>query len=258
MENLLKSKLMKNQKVLGTFSMLGSETAIEALSYSGLDYIIIDTEHGPFDVESTLNFIRVANLKKLTAGVRIKDSSRHSVLKMLDAGAEMLIIPNIESVEEVERIVSYAKYPPVGCRGVAIGRVGGFGYEKFVLKGGLTEYFETCNRETMLLPQCETIACLENIDEILKVEGVDGVFVGPYDLSVALGNPGNFETKDFKEALERIKKATEHAKKYLFIFTGNEKDVNMYFNSGYNGVALSTDIKLFISNLRKIVDRCKG
>ena len=257
MKNLLKEKLKGNEKVLGTFSVLGGETAIEALCYSGMDYIIIDTEHGPFDVESTLRFIRVAKLGKLTAGVRVKDSSRASVLKMLDAGAEMLIIPNVNTIEEVERIVSYSKYPPVGRRGVAIGRVGGFGYEEFVLDGGLKEYFETCNRETMLLPQCETMGCLENIDKILEIQGIDGIFIGPYDLSVALGAPGNFETKEFKEALAKVREAVDRAKKYLFIFAGNEKDVIQYFNNGYDGVALSTDIKLFISNLRETVGRCK-
>ncbi len=99
------------------FFEIGSSIAVESLGIAGLDFLIIDTEHGPFDVESTMEYIRAAELKDLTPFVRVKDRTRSSILKMLDIGAKGLIIPFIKTVEDAEKIVEYGKYFPVGKRG---------------------------------------------------------------------------------------------------------------------------------------------
>ena len=119
MKNLLKEKMLNGEQTLGTFHKMGSEIAIELLAYCGMDYVLIDTEHGPFDVESTARFIRAADLAGTTPLVRIKDGERNSILKILDVGAMGLIIPNIETVEEVKSVVSNGKYQPIGNRGIA-------------------------------------------------------------------------------------------------------------------------------------------
>lgn len=117
MKNKLKEKMLRGEKTLGTFHELGSASVIECIGYAGFDYVVIDSEHGPFETETALNYIRAARSVDLVPLVRVKDSSRGSILKMLDVGAMGLIIPNINSVEEVRELVNYGKYFPVGQRG---------------------------------------------------------------------------------------------------------------------------------------------
>lgn len=171
MKNLLREKIMNGEKTVGTFFEAGNASVAEALALTDLDYMLIDTEHGPFDVESVMLMLRGAELHGTTALVRVKDSNRNSILKMLDIGAGGLIIPQVHSLEEIKKIVEYGKYFPVGQRGVAFARGAGYGYLEHA-KGDINDYFATCNRETLLIPQCETKGCLENIEEIAKVDAV--------------------------------------------------------------------------------------
>ena len=125
MKNLLREKIMNGVKTVGTFFEAGNASVAEALALTDLDYMLIDTEHGPFDVESVMLMLRGAELHGTTALVRVKDSNRNSILKMLDIGAGGLIIPQVHSIEEIKKIVEYGKYFPVGQRGVAFARGAG-------------------------------------------------------------------------------------------------------------------------------------
>lgn len=257
MKNNFLEKVRKGTACLGTFCFLTTGNAVEALSYTGLDFIILDAEHGTVETETAENLIRAAKLHNLTPFVRVKDCSRAAILKMLEAGAHGLVIPQIRSTEEVRNAVAYGKYFPVGQRGVAVGINGGFGYEPFA-DHGLTDYFDVCNRETLLFPQCETKECLEHVEEIVEIDGVDGIFIGPYDLSVALGKPGVFDTAEFQSAVERIFTAVQKAGKIVIMYTTNPDEVAQYFRRGVQAVTLSTDIKLMISQLRDTVHRAKS
>ena len=163
MKNAIKEKMRSGEKVVGTFFELGGNTAVECLGLAGLDFFIIDTEHGPFDVESAMNFIRAGELRGISPLVRVKDTTRPSILKMLDIGAMGLIIPCVQTLDEVRGLVEYGKYYPIGQRGFAPARKSGFGFEPFAQEIGA--YFEICNRETMIIPQCETRGCLEQSPE---------------------------------------------------------------------------------------------
>jgi len=256
MKNNLKEKLVSGSKAIGTFFEVGGETAVEGLGYTGLDYIIIDTEHGPFEVESTMGLIRAAELKELVPLVRIKDVSRPSVLKNLDIGAMGLVVPCVETVEEAKSLVEWAKYYPVGKRGFFTARKAGFGYEEFTKN--VKEYFQTCNRETLLIPQCETKGCLDNIEEIAALEGVDGIFIGPYDLSIGLGIPAQFDEPIFNEAVARILKACIDNNKLSFILTVNPAMAIGYLEQGFDSVAISTDIAFYIAGIKSMVDGIKN
>lgn len=256
MKNILKEKLDRGEKALGTFFEVGSEAAIEGLGYTGLDYIIIDTEHGPFGVESTMNFIRAAELKGLTPLVRVMDVSRPSVLKNLDIGAMGLVVPCIETVEEASKLVEWAKYYPVGKRGFFYARKAGYGYEEF--SKNVQGYFDICNRETLLLPQCETKGCLDNIEKIAALEGVDGIFIGPYDLSIGLGIPAQFNEPIFIDAIARILKACKDNNKLSFIFTGDPAKANQYFKQGFDSVTVNTDMAFYMAGIKAMVDGIKG
>lgn len=257
MENVVLRKIQRGEPCLGTFSFLATGNAVEALAYTGLDFIIMDAEHGTVEAETVENLVRAAKLHGLTPFVRTRDGSRSAILKMLEAGAHGLVIPQIHTLEEVRQVVSYAKYFPVGVRGVAVGCNGGYGYEPFAARG-LRSYFDVCNRETLIFPQCETRGCLDQIEAIAQVEGIDGIFIGPYDLSVALGSPGAFETEEFQSAVERILSAVKQAGKIAIMYTTNLADAPEYFRRGFDAVTLGTDLKLMIAQLRQVVQCAKG
>lgn len=252
MKNLLKEKMMLGEKVIGTFFELGGNTAVECLGISGLDFFIIDTEHGPFDIESSMDFIRTAELSSITPFARIKDVSRPSVLKMLDVGAKGLIVPCVENIEQVKNLVEWAKYYPLGKRGFFTARPAGYGYKNFVQN--IDNYFKVCNEETLLIPQCETIGCLENIEEIVKIDGVDGIFIGPYDLSIAMGKPSQFDDPDFLHAINRILKACKDANKFSFMYTGSNIAAKDYLAAGFNGVAVNMDASILINAYKTIIN----
>jgi 4-hydroxy-2-oxoheptanedioate aldolase len=256
MKNELKEKMRKGLPVVGTFFETGSNTAVECLGLSGLDFLVVDTEHGPFDVESAMEFIRAAELRNIEPLVRIKDHSRASVLKMLDVGAKGLIIPNIETVDQVKKLVEYGKYYPLGRRGFAATRCGGFGFDEHA-SGTIEEYFRISNNETMILPQCETKGCLDNIEEIMSIEGIDGIFIGPYDLSIALDIPAQFSEQKFIKAMERILKVCKDAGKFAFIYSGSVEAARKYIRDGFNGVAYALDTTVIINAYRNFIEQIK-
>ena len=257
MINYFKRKVQEGTPCIGTFSHLGSETAIEALGYSGLDFVIIDGEHGTVGAETVQKLVRAAKLHTMTPFVRVRDCSRGSVLSMLEAGALGLVVPQINTVEEVRKLIQDSRYYPEGSRGVFIGINGGYGFEDFAQKG-LQSYFDVCNRETMIFPQCETAGCLEHIEEIAAIDGVDGIFIGPYDLSVALGKPGQFADGKFTAAVERIKAAAKAAGKIVFTYTTDPNAIKEYFARGFDAVALNVDGALLISLVGDVVRKARS
>ena len=249
MKNKVKEKLGQNKNVLGTFVWSAADALVESLGFTGLDFVVIDSEHSPVDTEKAVNLIRIAQSKSLTALVRVKDFSRASILKMLDAGADGLVIPCLRTITEVEEIIEHGKYAPLGKRGFALGRRSGFGFEPYA--ANLENYFAVSNAETMLIPMCETREFLEQIEEIVQLEGVDGIFVGPFDLSVALGKPGQFKTPEFQAALHRIVQACNATGKPAFIFAATPTMAVEQAKLGYRGIALSTDLQTLIQAYRQ-------
>jgi len=256
MKNLLKQKMIKKEKVLGTIFELDSELVIEALGFTGLDFVIIDAEHGPFSAESAAKFIRTAEITAVTPLVRVPDSSRSSVLKMLDVGAAGLVVPCINSFDEVKQLIEYTKYFPLGNRGFAPTRATGYGNKEFAKT--LDSTFQTANTETLLIPQCETLGCLEQIEEIVALEGVDGIFVGPYDLSVALGKPAKFDDAEVVGAIAKALDATKKSGKFAFIYAGNTDAAKKHFAQGFDAVAYNMDAIMLIDAYKTAIKSIKG
>lgn len=253
MHNIIKEKIETGGKALGTFFELGSTFAAECLGRTGFDYIIIDSEHGPFDPESTTDFIRAAENSGITPFVRVSDISRQAVLKMLDVGAKGLIIPCVESTEQVRQLVRYAKFYPLGQRGFSPCRSSGWGFDPHA--ASINSYMCTCNEETLLLPQCETKEALDKIEEIAAIDGVDGIFVGPFDLSISLGKPAQFDDPVIKNAISRILEACKKANKMAFIFTNDIHMVQNYFAQGFDSVTYCLDATIFINACRAVVEQ---
>ncbi len=256
-KNSFQEKTLKGQKTVGMFFDMGNANVADALSLTGLDYFIVDTEHGPFDVESTLQILRAAELHDCTVFARIKDSSRPSVLKMLDIGVKGLIIPQVHSLEEIKKIVEYGKYYPVGQRGVAFARGASYGQAEHVKGKNINDYFAECNKHFLLIPQCETVGCLNQIEEIAATEGIDGIFIGPYDLSVSMGIPTQFDKPEFKAALQRILKAVKDAGKFCIIYAGNIEIGKNRFMQGYDSITLAEDVGWYIKAIQNVVEDVK-
>lgn len=248
--NTIKKKIQRKKPVIGTFSHIGGTNIAEALGISQLDCFVIDSEHGPFSEETVMEMIRAAKLHDTGVFVRPRDGSRAAILRMLDIGADALIVPNIHTVEEVKKMVEYAKYYPVGRRGFAFARCAKYGFDERLQD--VQGYFQHTNENTWLIPQCETAGALENIEKIVSIDGVDGIFIGPYDLSVALEAPAVFDTKEFKEAVQRIIRACKKENKLLMIYADNKEQAEEYFKQGFHVVIIGTDMGMYIRAMNQL------
>ncbi|MBP1761369.1 MAG: hypothetical protein H6Q64_911 [Firmicutes bacterium] len=253
MKNIVLQKFKEGKKTIGTFSHLQSATAIECMKYTGLDYVVIDLEHSPVTAEGASQYIAAANSAGMAAFVRVDEISRSPVLKMLDAGAQAVIIPCVDTLEQAQQLVQYAKFAPLGSRGFCPSRDGGWGFAEHAF-GSIEEYMQICNKETLLILQCETTGCLDNIERITSLQGVDGILIGPFDLSIALGKPAKFDDPEIKNAFQRILRACKSAGKMCIIFASSADAAKKYYEEGFDSVAVGLDSIIFINSYRQIVE----
>ena len=254
MENRVLEKFHAGDKSLGTFTHLLSAPAIEALAYTGLDYVIIDMEHSPIAAEHAAELVGVAAGAGMAQFVRVDAIQLSPVLKLLDVGAAGLIVPGVETVDEVKKLVEFAKFAPLGGRGYCPSRDGGWGMAECYAEG-MGGYMERANHNALLLPQCETMGCLENIDEILGMDGVDGIFIGPFDLSIALGIPGDFANERHINAVAHVLDVCKKHGKLSIMFCGNAEAANGYFKQGFDSVTVSLDISVLADAMGDIVKK---
>jgi len=201
--NPLKRSLRAGKPAVGCMLVeMRQPSVMRLLANAGFDFVIIDNEHGPFTIETIADLSREAVLLGITPIVRVPDTSYASVTRPLDAGAQGVMIPRIKERAEVLEVVAAVKYPPAGRRGSVMAR----GHTNF-LGGPVAPAMAAMNEETMIVIQIETREALEQLEGILSVPGVDVGFIGPNDLSIALGMPGEMENPAFVGALERIQAA---------------------------------------------------
>jgi 4-hydroxy-2-oxoheptanedioate aldolase len=239
-QNALLAKFQDKKKLVGAFFNSGTVVSAEILGQLGFDFIVIDTEHCQYDFAAVDAFIRAAECRGLLPIVRIVDCSRNYILKMLDLGAMGLFLPFIKTADEVRQAIKYAKYPPLGERGLGHAHKVGFGLEPIVNTGRAEDYLEWANDNTLVIPQCETIEAVGNIEDILAVPGVAGIFIGPYDLSISMGIPVQFDNPKFKEAVWHVKEACNKAGKMVLTMGMTPEDAKVKFDMGFDGV-LATD-----------------
>lgn len=256
MENRVLQKFRDGTPSLGTIAHLKSTAAVECLGVTGLDYVVLDMEHSTMDCSQIYDCISAAEAGQITPLVRLPEADRGMMLRVLDAGAKGVIVPNIETVEQVRALVDYSKFKPVGKRGYCMTRDGRWGYSEDYTDG-MASYMKTCNRETLLLPQCETEGCLAHIEEITAIDGVDGILVGPFDLSIAMGLDGRFDHPDFRQAVDRILAACKKNRKLAMVFAAKEPDVTLRTQQGFDSVLYGLDILTVIEHYRGVVSRLK-
>lgn len=256
LKNLLKEKIANGENTLGVFQVLGDASIAEIIGYAGFDYVLIDTEHGPYDVQEAQEYVRASKLAGTTPLVRVKDRSRNSILKMLDIGAMGLVIPHLHDIDEIKRVVEYGKYYPIGERGFGATSGNTFLTAEYTKKG-IEELFRVHNEESLIIPQCETKESLENIEEIVKIDGVDGIFIGPYDLSVSLGIPGETESPQIIEAVNRVVRACKAEGKFTIIYTDKVESIQKNYELGVDSVTYSSDASILSGMLISIIEQVK-
>jgi 4-hydroxy-2-oxoheptanedioate aldolase len=241
--NAFKRAIAKQQRQIGLWSSSGSVAAIEMLAHAGYDWILLDTEHTPTELPDIIGQMRVLIGGTAEAVVRPAWNDPVLIKRFLDAGAQTLLIPFVQNEGEALQAVRAMRYPPDGIRGVSVSsRANGY--------GRMTEYFRKVHDELCLLVQIETGAALNSLEAIAAVEGVDGIFIGPSDLSADLrhlGDPGHPEVQAaIQAAVEKCRKLGKAAG----ILAPVEEDARRYLDWGFTFVAVGADMGV----LRKAAD----
>jgi 2-keto-3-deoxy-L-rhamnonate aldolase RhmA len=199
--NLVREKLLAGDMALGCFANIVSPTVVELLGYAGFDFVVVDAEHTTTGPESAESLYRAAEARGIVALTRISESTPQFILKYMDAGSLGVQIPMVSNAADAQRVVDSVKYPPLGKRGLAFPRAAGYG-----LAGSLADYIAAANEATLVVVQVETEEGMTNTEAIAAVEGVDVVFLGPTDLSVVLGFPGQSNHPKVREVIESLAK----------------------------------------------------
>jgi len=218
--------------------------ATEIAATAGFDWLLIDGEHAPNDLRSILRQLQVVDATPSHAVVRLPIGSDWMIKQVLDAGAQSLLIPMVESGDQAREMVAACRYPPEGIRGVgaALARSSRF--------SAIPDYLQTANAQICLLVQVENRAGLAALDDILAVEGVDGVFIGPSDLAADMGYLGNPDAPEVRAAITDALKRIRTAGKAAGILATSDEFIESSLEQGANFVAVGVDVVEFAKALR--------
>jgi 2-dehydro-3-deoxyglucarate aldolase len=232
----LKEKLKSNKLSIGSWLTIPHQAIIEILATAGFEWLTIDMEHSPISIETTMNLIGHIQGNGMQALVRVSKNEEVIIKQVLDAGADGVIVPMIKNKEEAKQAVDYVKYPPLGKRGVGLNRAQKYGtafdtYQKWV------------KDEVVVIAQIEHIEAVNNLEEIFATEGIDGIIVGPYDLSASMGYPGEYDRADVQEALARIDEISKRLNKPLgfHVIDSDHSKTLEKIKNGYSFLAFSLD-----------------
>ena len=251
-KNLMKEKLRKGEIAVGVIVQEPSVQVVEILGLLGFDWLFIDCEHSSMSVEDVGRLVVAAELRGITPLVRVPQNLPEITLRYLDVGAMGIIIPGAETIEDAQKAVSGAKYPPEGERGLAGVRGADFG-----LGGPLGDYVKMANRETMVLAVVESRKGVENIEGILETEGIDGVSIGSNDLSQSLGVPGQTNHPLVVEAIDRILAAGKKRGKPVGGLIRGGETPQQYIEKGYR-MLLTSVYGLIIGAGKQFLANARG
>lgn len=232
----LKDKLLKNKLTIGSWITIGHPAIAEILLQSPFDWLTIDMEHSAIDLTQAQMLISLIEAKGVAPLVRVGENRPNIIKKVMDFGAHGVIVPMVNSREDALRAVESVKYPPTGKRGVGLYRAQKYGE-------GFEEYKNWLSKESVVIAQIEHIDGVKNIEEIMKVDGIDGCIVGPYDLSGSLGIPGEFEDKKVTDSLEKVKITCKRIGKPLgyHVIPPEYNELKKKIDDGYTFLAFSLD-----------------
>ena len=230
---------MSNHSI-GTWLSLPNESVAEIFAKAGYDWVVIDLEHSSININQAEQLIRVIDLAGSKPFVRLSGHSSSQIKRVLDAGAKGILAPMVETKAQIDSIISACHYPPRGNRGMGLARAQGYGEVN-----AKSKYILTNSKNIEIYAQIESVAGIANLDSILSQE-IDGYFIGPYDLSASLGNPGVFDSDVFINAEEEILRASKQhqVKAGYHLVEPNPEQIPLLVNKGYDMIAFSVDIRM--------------
>ncbi|MBC8589179.1 HpcH/HpaI aldolase family protein [Paratissierella segnis] len=247
MGNLLKKKLENKSNVIGPFMKLPSPAVVEIAALAGFDFVIIDCEHGPLNMLEAENMIRAAHLSNMSAVIRVGENNPNMISRALDIGADAVQIPQISTKEDAINAVKSSKFSPLGERGVC----------KYVRAAGYSsmdksEYFKYANENTLVIIHIEGLEGIENLDEILEVEGIDVIFIGPYDLSQSLGIPGDVNNVKVEEKMKEVVNKASAKGKIVGTFVDDIDAANKWKSLGIQYMSYAVDVGIIYDSFKRV------
>lgn len=249
-ENAFKRALRAGTPQIGLWSSLSSNYTVEVIAGAGFDWILLDSEHSPADIENLLTQLQAAAPYPTHPVVRIPWNDMVTIKRVLDIGAQSLLVPYVSTADEAKAAVSYTRYPPAGVRGVA-------GTTRATRFGRIPDYARRAHDEICLLVQVETQGALDNIEAICGIDGVDGVFIGPADLHASLGHPGEIANPNVKPMIDNAIRRIRKAGKAPGILTPNEADARHWLDCGALFVAVGADVGILARGAEALAAKFK-
>ncbi|MFZ5945766.1 MAG: HpcH/HpaI aldolase family protein [Bacillota bacterium] len=244
-ENLLKSKLKAGKVCLGTFGRMGP-AAVEILGHTGWDFVVIDMEHGGFEIPQVEHLLRAARGAGITGLVRVAEPRSSYIMRALDAGAEGVQIPQVETGEQAEIVTRAARYFPEGNRGLC----------SFVRASGYRSiepdvHIPTSNQEVLTVVHIEGELAAKNAEQLLDAPGLDVLFLGPWDLSQSLGVPGQTDHPKVIKVMEDVIELCRKKGKWVGTFITKPEDALKWAQKGVQYLMYSTDVGMMVQVSRE-------
>jgi len=250
MTGTFRKRLRAGETLLGSMVTLPSAAIGEILADAGFDWLFIDGEHGPLETGDILAILQAVG-NRVACVVRVPGAEEAPIKKILDQGAEGIIVPQVNTVEQAASVVRYARYSPGGSRGVGLGRAHGYGMR-------FQEYLETANERVAVIVQAEHVRAVENIESIVKVEGIDAIFLGPYDLAASLGKMGQIDDPVVTDAIAHVTKTCQAAGIPLGYFGFSAAALRPFMERGYTLIAAGVDALFLAGAARRLLAELRG
>jgi 2-keto-3-deoxy-L-rhamnonate aldolase RhmA len=249
--NGFKRAIASGKVPVGTWLCSGSPAAAEALGSTGFDFLVLDTEHTPLDIVQVTEMLRTIAGTPAHAVVRPPWNDMVMIKRMLDAGAQTLLLPFVQSAEEARRAVAYTRYPPEGVRGVS-------GTQRGSRFGNVVNYLKSAASELCVIVQLETLEALSHLEEIAAVPGVDSLFVGPSDLSASMGMLGDIDNPAVQETLAAAARRCRDLGKPCGIIGGSPEMVGRFIDYGYSWVAVNSDMGMLVGRAQDFLGKVRA
>ena len=247
MDNQFRSRLKNRDLLLGTMVTLPSPSTAEILADLGFDWFFIDGEHGPLETGDIQSILQTVS-HRLACVVRVPAASESAIKKVLDIGADGVIVPMVNSADQAKDVVRYARYAPMGSRGVGLARAHGYGLK-------FQEYVESANDRIAVIVQAEHIQSVQQIEEIVKVEGVDAVQLGPYDLAASMGKMGQVDDPEVVEAVNHVITTCQSASIPIGWFGISAEAVAPYINRSCTLITAGVDTLLLAGAGKRLIQK---
>lgn len=252
MKNLVKEKLKNGHKTIGGFLQTLSPVAAEIMSQCGFDWLIVDLEHAPGDFANLQTQLQAMNGSGVVPFARAPWNDAVAIKRILDTGVMGMLVPYVNTREEAEAAVAACKYPPRGFRGVA-GSPRAAGYT-----GNAMPYLSTANAETIVMVAVETTEAVDNLDDILLVDDLDGIFIGPMDLASSMGYLGNPGHPEAQKRIAVIEEKVLASDKFLGTVATTVDKANECFDKGYQWLVVMQDGAALLNAGKKLVSEIRA